>query len=84
MPASKTATQPIRQTPVVILNGFLGSGKTTVLRNLLEPVLPRTQRTVGVIVNEMSSLDIDGELIADTDYFEGHEKHFCPRSVMLS
>lgn len=55
--------------PVVILNGFLGSGKTTLLRNLLvqahEKNLP-----VSVIVNDMSELDIDGELVANTEVVE--------------
>ncbi|MEM1183152.1 MAG: GTP-binding protein [Acidobacteriota bacterium] len=50
---------------VVILNGFLGSGKTTLFRNLLAQAKQRNLATCA-IVNDMSELDIDGELIGNT------------------
>ena len=55
--------------PVVILNGFLGSGKTTLFRSLLAQAR-RNEMSVCAIVNDMSELDVDGELIADTDMME--------------
>jgi G3E family GTPase len=55
--------------PVVIINGFLGSGKTTLLRSLLGQSY-RNGLSVGVVVNEMSDLDVDGDLVAETDLFE--------------
>lgn len=45
---------------VTLISGFLGSGKTTLLRRLLRQC--RGQR-LGVIVNDMSSLDVDGDLV---------------------
>lgn len=55
--------------PVVILNGFLGSGKTTLLRNLLVQSHEK-QISIGVVVNDMSELDVDGELVANTEVVE--------------
>ena len=45
---------------VTILSGFLGSGKTTLLRRLL-----REQKALrlGVIVNDMAELEVDGDLV---------------------
>lgn len=47
---------------VVILNGFLGSGKTTLFRNLLSQS-KKKNIPVFAIVNDMSELDVDGDLI---------------------
>ncbi len=55
--------------PVVILNGFLGSGKTTLLRNLLVQSHEK-DLSVSVVVNDMSELDVDGELVANTEVVE--------------
>ena len=63
----------MRKTPVVILNGFLGSGKTTLFRNLLSQSKSK-KLSVSAIVNDMSELDVDGELIANTAIVEGNSK----------
>ena len=63
----------MRKTPIVILNGFLGSGKTTLFRNLLSQSKSK-QLSVCAIVNDMSELDVDGELIANTAIVEGDNK----------
>ena len=63
----------MRKTSVVILNGFLGSGKTTLFRNLLSQSKIK-QLSVCAIVNDMSELDVDGELIANTAIVEGDNK----------
>jgi G3E family GTPase len=46
--------------PLVILTGFLGAGKTTILNRLLGA---QHHRRLGVIVNELGRIDIDGRLL---------------------
>jgi len=50
--------------PVAVITGFLGSGKTTLVKHILAD--QQSLRT-GVIVNELSELGIDGELIVSAD-----------------
>jgi G3E family GTPase len=51
-------------TPVTVLTGFLGAGKTTVLNHLLwQPVLART----AVLVNEFGEIGIDHLLVEKLD-----------------
>lgn len=59
----------VKKVPVVILNGFLGSGKTTLFRNLLAQS-KKKNIPVCAIVNDMSELDVDGELLGITDIVE--------------
>jgi G3E family GTPase len=46
--------------PLVILTGFLGAGKTTVLNRVLGA---QHRRRIGVIVNELGRIDVDGQLL---------------------
>lgn len=50
---------------VTILSGFLGSGKTTLLRRLLRDA-PAPLR-LAVLVNDLSDLEVDGDLIRDAE-----------------
>ncbi|MFZ4387649.1 MAG: GTP-binding protein [Chthoniobacterales bacterium] len=50
-----------RRLPVTVLSGFLGAGKTTTLKRLLRE--HGEGRGFGVIVNDLSELEVDGELI---------------------
>jgi len=46
--------------PATVITGFLGAGKTTLVRHLLTNA---NGRRIAVIVNEFGSLGIDGELL---------------------
>ncbi|MEQ8651104.1 MAG: cobalamin biosynthesis protein CobW [Kiloniellales bacterium] len=46
--------------PTTVITGFLGAGKTTLVRHVLENA---GGRRVAVIVNEFGSLGIDGEIL---------------------
>ncbi len=46
--------------PVTVITGFLGSGKTSLIRHLLQN---NQGRRIAVLVNEFGELGIDGELL---------------------
>lgn len=48
--------------PVTIVTGFLGAGKTTLIRHLLQN---NQGRRIAVLVNEFGEVGIDGELLRD-------------------
>ncbi len=50
----------LEKIPVTILTGFLGAGKTTLIRNL---ILKNKSKKLAVIINEFGDLGVDGELV---------------------
>ena len=52
----------LRRIPATIVTGFLGSGKTSLLRDVLRSC---TELRTAVLVNEFGALDIDGEILRD-------------------
>lgn len=56
------STKSMSKLPVTVITGFLGAGKTTLVRNLLKN---NQGRRIAVIVNEFGEVGIDGELLRD-------------------
>ncbi len=52
-----------KKIPVIVVSGFLGSGKTTFLRYLLK----QSNKKFGLIINEFGDVGIDGDLIKSCD-----------------
>ena len=50
----------LEKIPVTILTGFLGAGKTTLIRNL---ILRNKSKKLAVIINEFGDLGVDGEIV---------------------
>lgn len=50
----------LRKTPATVVTGFLGSGKTTLIRNLLEQA---EGRRIALIINEFGDLGVDGGIL---------------------
>ena len=45
--------------PVIVVSGFLGSGKTTFLKHLIK----KTNKKFGLLINEFGDIGIDGDLL---------------------
>ena len=84
MRAEQSTTNSPDRIPVLVLNGFLGSGKTTLLRSLLVQSRKK-DLDLAVVVNDMSELDVDGQIVAQTEFFdEGNKRFQSIHSCVLS
>lgn len=57
-----TGLVPTRRIPLVVIGGFLGAGKTTLVNRWLGEAGGRAMR-LAVLVNDFGALDIDAELV---------------------
>ena len=53
-------TTDLTKTPVTVITGFLGSGKTTLIRHLMQN--PQGRR-LAVLVNEFGTVGVDGDIL---------------------
>jgi cobalamin biosynthesis protein CobW len=60
----------MQKIPVTVITGFLGSGKTTVIRNLLQN---KQGLRIAVLVNEFGEIGIDGELLQSCQLCEDED-----------
>ena len=59
--------------PVSLLCGFLGAGKTTMMKHILETKHEDENFKCAVIVNDMAALNIDKSLIDNTALIQSDE-----------
>lgn len=64
----------LTKTPVTVITGFLGAGKTTLIRHLMQN--PQGKR-LAVLVNEFGTVGVDGEIL------KGCADENCPAENIL-
>jgi cobalamin biosynthesis protein CobW len=59
-PEGEMAFSDLRKIPVTIITGFLGAGKTTLIRHLLQTA---HGRRLALMINEFGDVGVDGEIL---------------------
>ena len=58
-------------TPVLVITGYLGSGKTTLINNILKK---NKDKKIALIVNDIGEVNIDEELVLKSGYIKQEDK----------
>ncbi len=64
----------LHKTPVTIITGFLGAGKTTLIRHLLEHA---DGRRIALVINEFGDVGVDGDIL------RGCGDELCPEDNIV-
>ncbi|CAD7698707.1 unnamed protein product [Ostreobium quekettii] len=64
-------TQPVTPLPVTLLSGFLGSGKTTLVKHILQN---RDNLKVAVIVNDIAAVNVDKEILQNSSLIRADDR----------
>ena len=56
----------VNKLPIILVTGFLGAGKTTLMRRLIQDGHERGLK-LCVVVNEFGMADVDGHILKEAD-----------------
>lgn len=71
---TRTPGSRLEKTPVTIVTGFLGAGKTTLIRHLMQN--PNGKR-LAIVVNEFGDVGVDGDIL------KGCADEACPADAII-
>ena len=66
---------------IIVLGGFLGSGKTTILMKIANTFLAKG-RKVAVLVNDVGEIGVDGKTLAAEGYNDSKKYFPIPQTVL--